>query len=82
MHVRVEDRGEAAVILGDVVVHEEQLRDPRLVYASDGDAAAAAQTRVRMLGALAEEGVPVIAAHLVGPARIEREHDGFRWERL
>jgi glyoxylase-like metal-dependent hydrolase (beta-lactamase superfamily II) len=82
VHVRVENGGEAAVILGDVVVYEEQLRDPRLVYVSDGDADAAAETRLRVLGALAEEGVPVIAAHLHGPGRVERDGDGFTWTRL
>jgi glyoxylase-like metal-dependent hydrolase (beta-lactamase superfamily II) len=82
VHVRVEDGDEAAVILGDVAVHEEQLRDPRLVYASDGDAAAAAETRVRVLGELAEEGVPVVAAHLRGVGRIGRDGDGFTWTPL
>jgi glyoxylase-like metal-dependent hydrolase (beta-lactamase superfamily II) len=82
MHLRVENGGEAAVILGDVVVHEEQVRDPHLVYVSDGDADAAAQTRIRVLRELAEEGVPVIAAHLPSPARVGREGGGFTWTPL
>jgi glyoxylase-like metal-dependent hydrolase (beta-lactamase superfamily II) len=82
MHVRVEDGGEAAVVLGDVVVHEEQLADPGLVYASDGDADAAAATRARVLGELADEGVPVIVAHFHGAGRVVREGDAFAWNPL
>jgi glyoxylase-like metal-dependent hydrolase (beta-lactamase superfamily II) len=82
MHVRVEDGGEAAVVLGDVVVHEEQLADPRLVYVSDGDAEAAAATRIRLLGELADEGVPVIVSHFHGAGRFGRDGDGFTWTSL
>jgi glyoxylase-like metal-dependent hydrolase (beta-lactamase superfamily II) len=79
VHVLVEHEGAAAVILGDVVVHAEQLADPRLVYVSDGDAKAAAETRLRVLGELADDGVPAIAAHFHGAGRIQREGDGFSW---
>jgi glyoxylase-like metal-dependent hydrolase (beta-lactamase superfamily II) len=82
MHVRVEDGGEAAVVLGDVAVFEEQLADPGLVYASDGDADAAAATRARVLGELADEGVPVFLAHFRGAGRIARQGSGFGWNPL
>jgi glyoxylase-like metal-dependent hydrolase (beta-lactamase superfamily II) len=82
VHVRVEDGDAAAVVLGDVVVHPEQLADPRLVYVSDGDADAAAATRIRVLGELADEGIPVIAAHFHGAGRIRRDGDRFAWEAL
>jgi glyoxylase-like metal-dependent hydrolase (beta-lactamase superfamily II) len=82
MHVRVEDGGDAAVVLGDVAVHEEQLADPGLVYASDGDAEAAADTRMRVLGELAEEGVPVIVSHFRGLGRLERAGKAFTWTPL
>jgi glyoxylase-like metal-dependent hydrolase (beta-lactamase superfamily II) len=82
MHLLVEDGGEAAVVLGDVVVHEEQLADPGLVYVSDGDAEAAVATRVRVLGDLADEGVPVIAAHFRGLGRVVRDGDAFTWTPL
>ncbi len=82
MHLRVEDGGEAAVVLGDVAVHEGQLADPGLIYASDGDAEAAAATRARVLGELADEGVPVIAAHFRGAGRVVHAGDGFGWEPL
>ena len=82
MHLRVEDAGEAAVVLGDVAVHEAQLAEPGLVYVSDGDAELAAATRARVLGGLADEGVPVIAAHLRGTGRVARAGDGFAWNPL
>lgn len=80
MHVRIEHGGSAAVVLGDVVVDVAQVHDPRLVYASDGDAEAAAETRARVLGGLADEGVPVTAAHLRGIGRLRRDGDGFAWD--
>ncbi len=82
MHVRVEDGGEAAVVLGDVLVHEEQLADPGLVYASDGDGEGAVATRVRVLGEVADEGVPVIVSHFRGAGRVERVGNAFAWNPL
>lgn len=82
MHLRVEDGGEAAVVLGDVVVFDGQLTDPGLVYASDGDAETAVATRVRVLGELADEGVPVLVAHFRGAGRVRRAGDGFAWDPL
>ena len=79
VHVRVDHGGAAAAILGDVVVHPEQLASPRLVYVSDGDAEAAAETRIRVLGELADEGIPALAAHFHGAGRIGRDGDGFTW---
>jgi glyoxylase-like metal-dependent hydrolase (beta-lactamase superfamily II) len=66
-------------VLGDVFVHPEQLANPRLVYASDGDAEGAAETRMRVLGELADEGVPIIAAHLHGAGRVTRAGESFSW---
>jgi glyoxylase-like metal-dependent hydrolase (beta-lactamase superfamily II) len=82
MHLRVEHGGEAALVLGDVAVHLEQLADPRLVYASDGDPEAAAETRIRVLSEAAGEGVPVILAHVQGAGRIGRDGAGFTWSAL
>ena len=79
VHVRVEDGDAAAVVLGDVFVHHEQLADPPLVYVSDGDPQTAAETRIRILGESADEGVPVIAAHFHGAGRIDRTGDAFTW---
>jgi glyoxylase-like metal-dependent hydrolase (beta-lactamase superfamily II) len=82
MHVRVEHDGAAAVVLGDVAVHAEQLADPGLVYVSEGDAPAAAETRVRVLGQVADEGVPAILAHFHGVGRISRDGERFTWTSL
>ena len=82
MHVRIEDDGAALVVLGDIAVHPEQLADPTLVYVSESDPDTAARTRVRLLGELAEEGVPVIAAHFHGSGRVRRAGDAFAWEPL
>jgi glyoxylase-like metal-dependent hydrolase (beta-lactamase superfamily II) len=75
MSVRV---GET-VVLGDVVVHELQVGNPELVYVSDIDAAAAADTRRRILGELADSGSDVIVSHFRGVGRFERSGKGFRW---
>jgi len=69
-------------VLGDVAVDEAQLADPGLVYASDGDAEAAAATRASVLAGLAEEGVPVLVAHFRGAGRVTRAGDGFAWKPL
>ena len=81
-HVRVDHGGSSALIIGDVVVHPEQVADPHLVYASDGEGETAAATRVRVLGELADEEVPAIAAHFRGPGRLARAGDGFTWNGL
>jgi glyoxylase-like metal-dependent hydrolase (beta-lactamase superfamily II) len=78
--VRIDANGQSLVVLGDVVVHTLQVFDPDTVYVSDGDHELAVQTRRRFLGELADEGIPVIAAHLYGIGRFAREGQGFRWE--
>jgi hypothetical protein len=69
-------------VLGDVAVDVAQLADPGLVYASDGDAEAAAATRASVLAGLADEGVPLLVAHFRGAGRVTREGDGFAWNPL
>jgi glyoxylase-like metal-dependent hydrolase (beta-lactamase superfamily II) len=66
-------------VLGDVVVHALQVRDPELVYVSDHDAALATDTRRRVLGELADDGTEVIVSHFRGVGRFERHGKGFRW---
>jgi hypothetical protein len=82
MHVRVQNAGSAAVVLGDVAVHPEQLADPRLAYSSDGDAARAAETRIRVLGETADEGIPAILAHVRGAGRLGRDGERFEWQTI
>jgi glyoxylase-like metal-dependent hydrolase (beta-lactamase superfamily II) len=79
--VRIDANGESLVVLGDVVVHILQVLDPALEFVSDGDHELAVRTRRRFLGELADEGVPVIAAHLWGVGRFVRDGDAFGWER-
>jgi glyoxylase-like metal-dependent hydrolase (beta-lactamase superfamily II) len=67
------------VVLGDVVVHELQVADPDIVYVSDIDAGAAAATRRRILGELADQGTRVLVSHFHGTGRFERAGKGFRW---
>jgi hypothetical protein len=67
------------VMLVDVV-HELQVADPWVAYVSDGDHERAVTTRRRVLGGLAEEGDPIVAAHLSGTERFVRSGDRFRWE--
>lgn len=69
----------STVVLGDVVVHDLQVAHPEVVYVSDHDPAAAAATRKRMLGELADEGAEVIVSHFRGAGRFERAGKGFRW---
>jgi glyoxylase-like metal-dependent hydrolase (beta-lactamase superfamily II) len=78
--VRIDANGESLVVLGDVVVHTFQVFDPGTVYVSDGDHELAERTRRRFLGELADEGVPVIAAHLRGVGHFVRDGDAFGWE--
>jgi glyoxylase-like metal-dependent hydrolase (beta-lactamase superfamily II) len=78
--VRIDANGESLVVLGDVVVHTFQVFDPETVYVSDGDHERAVRTRRRFLGELADEGIPVIAAHLYGIGRFVRDGQGFGWE--
>ncbi len=76
-HVSV--RVGALVVLGDVVVHELQVADPDIEYVSDHDARAAAETRRRVLGQLADDRTEVIVSHFHGTGRFERVGKGFRW---
>ena len=72
-------RAGSTVVLGDVVVHQLQVGGPDIVYVSDHDAPAAAETRRRVLGRLADEGTDVIVSHFDGVGRFERSGKGFRW---
>jgi glyoxylase-like metal-dependent hydrolase (beta-lactamase superfamily II) len=79
MSVGLESGGDALIVLGDVVVHEAQVADPNLVYVSDTDSKAAADTRKEVLGQLADEGAEVIVSHFHGVGRFSRRGEGFRW---
>jgi glyoxylase-like metal-dependent hydrolase (beta-lactamase superfamily II) len=80
--IRIDSNGESLVVLGDVVVHMFQVFAPETVYVSDGDHELAEGTRRRVLGELADEGVPVIVPHFYGVGRFARDGEGFDWEPL
>jgi glyoxylase-like metal-dependent hydrolase (beta-lactamase superfamily II) len=69
------------VVAGDAAVHELQLADVDLAYASEVDSPAAAAARRRLLPELAERGVVVALAHLPGGlGRIAAAGSGFAWQ--
>ena len=78
----LESEGETAAVLGDAVVHELQLADPRVAYFSDEDARQAAASRVRLLEQLAEAGPVVATGHLPGLGCIMSRGEGFAWAPL
>jgi glyoxylase-like metal-dependent hydrolase (beta-lactamase superfamily II) len=80
LSVRVHGGGKSLFVLGDVLVHVIQVADPDAVYVSDEDHERAAGTRRRVLSELADEGIPVIAAHLWGIGRFARAGDSFGWQ--
>ena len=71
-------RAGSMILLGDAVVHQLQVANPDMVYASDHDTALAAATRRRLLSRLADEGADVIVSHFRGVGRFERAGEGFR----
>jgi glyoxylase-like metal-dependent hydrolase (beta-lactamase superfamily II) len=71
------------VILGDLVVHELQLRDLDQWFVSEEDPAETAAARRRAVPALAESGRLVGLPHLPhGLGRIRRAGDGYAWQPL
>jgi glyoxylase-like metal-dependent hydrolase (beta-lactamase superfamily II) len=71
-------RADGIVLLGDLAVHELQLRDPDLAYTAEEDPAAAAAARRRLLPELARDRTLVGLGHLDPPlGRIVPDGDGF-----
>jgi glyoxylase-like metal-dependent hydrolase (beta-lactamase superfamily II) len=82
-HMTVELAGGDVQLLGDLAVHELQLRDPRLAYTGEIDAPEAAARRAELLPPLAQTGAVVGLSHLAtGLGRIRRVGDTFAWEPL
>jgi len=80
--VRIESRGQQALITGDIVHHPCQIGRPQWATAFDSDREAATETRRQVLGELADSDVLVIGTHFAAPTagRITRDGDGFRFE--
>ncbi|MEX1280969.1 MAG: MBL fold metallo-hydrolase [Acidimicrobiia bacterium] len=80
--VRVESRGEVAIISGDMVHHPVQLVDPGISSSGDDDPAEAVATREAALRRWSEEGALLIGSHFVDPVagRLVAEGAGYRLE--
>ncbi|MEQ8346261.1 MAG: MBL fold metallo-hydrolase [Sneathiellaceae bacterium] len=80
--VRIESRGEAALITGDFIHHPCQMAHVDWSSAVDFDAEEARQTRRRMFESLAETPTLVIGTHFAGPTagRLRRDGDAYRLE--
>lgn len=79
--VSLASEGQRVLLLGDLAVHELQLRDPATGYDVEEDGATAAAARRRVLSQVADEPVLVGLGHLPGGlGRICRQDAGFRWE--
>lgn len=80
--VRIESRGEAALITGDFIHHPCQMAHVDWSSAVDFDPEAARETRRRMFAALADTPVLVIGTHFAGATagRIRRDGDAYRLE--
>jgi len=79
--IELEQRGERAIMTGDVMHHPVQIERPEWSSNFDGDPDAARATRQRLLERVANTGTYVLGAHFAGPTalRITSEGDAFDW---
>jgi glyoxylase-like metal-dependent hydrolase (beta-lactamase superfamily II) len=66
MGIRIESEGRRAVLLADTAVHPKMLDVPELVYVSDADSGACAQSRRALLEELVDEDVLAVCGHYPG----------------
>lgn len=74
--------GKSFAFLGDLTHHAVLLLEkPLMEFAYDSDPKQSAQTRVRLLGMLADKKVPVMSYHFAWPGfgNLARAGDGFRY---
>jgi glyoxylase-like metal-dependent hydrolase (beta-lactamase superfamily II) len=79
---RIESEGQSLLVLGDVANHSVlSLARPDWHFAFDADAAAAAETRRRILGMAASDGTQVLGFHFPWPGLgwVEAAGQGFRF---
>jgi glyoxylase-like metal-dependent hydrolase (beta-lactamase superfamily II) len=78
--VRIESRGEAALITGDFMHHPCQIARPEWSSSADSDPDQARRTRERMLGELCDRPVLVIGTHFAGATsgHIVRDGETYR----
>jgi len=66
MGLRIESDGRRAILLADAAVNPKMLDTPELVYVSDADSAACAQTRRELLAELVDQDVVAVCGHYPG----------------
>ncbi len=73
--------GGAAIFCGDVIHHPIQIAEPALAISVDWDVETAAQTRLRLIEACADNGAFLMPTHFPAPTagRVIRTDDGFRF---
>jgi glyoxylase-like metal-dependent hydrolase (beta-lactamase superfamily II) len=71
--------GDSFVYAVDVFQHPVHVEHPETDTAFDADPEAGLETRLALLGELADRRVAVAVAHIPEPGRIERVGNGFRW---
>lgn len=79
--IRLESGGEVAVISGDVIHHPVQITHPEVQALPDGDPAAAADTRARLLWDIADEQALLFGTHFAAPAAgtVVADDDALMW---
>jgi glyoxylase-like metal-dependent hydrolase (beta-lactamase superfamily II) len=82
MSVRIESRGEEAVITGDFMHHPCQIAHPDWDLTSDSDPAQGSRTRWQMFDRLADRPVLVLISHFAGATagHILRDGSKYRFE--
>jgi glyoxylase-like metal-dependent hydrolase (beta-lactamase superfamily II) len=80
--IELEQRGERAIMSGDVMHHPVQIERPDWSAQFDDDPDAARVTRRQLLDRVADTGTHVLAAHFAGPTavRVVGDGDGFSYE--
>jgi glyoxylase-like metal-dependent hydrolase (beta-lactamase superfamily II) len=82
--VNIESKGQRAIFTGDMMHHPVQCSEPAWCTVFCHDPAAAAASRRRVLGAVADTDITVVPAHFPGvtAGRVRPDGDGFRFEFL
>jgi glyoxylase-like metal-dependent hydrolase (beta-lactamase superfamily II) len=80
--VRIESRGQSALITGDVLHHPCQCGRPSWSTSFDSSVVEAQQTRAALLEAVADTSTLVIGTHFPRPTagRVRRDGDAYRFE--
>ena len=82
MGLRIESDGRRAILLADAAVNPKMLDVPDLVYVSDADSAACAQTRRELVEELVDQDILAVCGHYPGGGigRIARRDGRVLWE--